>query len=550
MFGSRRRLARSKVGSSTKVVPTTSNTQQSVQLPQYLQDAGQAAVSKATTMSNTPFQQYTGQLVAPLSDNQNSAVTTAANDTTAGQGALGTAKGALGAAGTVAAGSVGSGTGALNGAATLFGQQGASALNSQGTGAPSGDLDAQLAALAGGSATGSQTAGNADLAQARSLNTSSAAPISAADISSYFNPYVQQALDPQIAALQKQGGINQVALQNKSAMSGSFGGSREGIEESQNNNDLLQQISAATGTGYQNAYNSALSAAQAQQEAENRAAGTAIQTGTAADSQANDALSRLTQAASSAGAAGTTQSDLATADQNRLSSAGTNAMNLGNAQSALSTADVNRLLSLVNPANSTATTESSLDNDALNRLLTTGNLQQTQNQNVDNANYQQFQNQVNWPQQQLNALLAAAGGVPYGTNTTSNTQGTQVVQSPSILGQIVGAGASVAGAIAGSARDSKENFGDVDDEDILERLASIPVSTYDYKPEAQALLRDDGSRKIGPMADDWAREFGGNPNIIPMPQVIGALISSVRALDKRTSSNDGDILAEFRRMAA
>lgn len=538
------------MGSSTKIIPTTSNTQQSVELPGYLQDAGKAAVAKATDMSTTPFQQYTGELVAPLSANQNTAIGAAANQTDAGKGSLGVAQGALGAAGGVAANSVGSGQGALNGAATLFGQQGTNALNTQNAGVASGDLDAQLAALAGGSATNSQGAGNSDLAQARGYNAASVAPITGADISSYFNPYVQQALNPVINQLNKSSGENQVNLAAKASTGGSFGGARYGLQSAQESADLLNQIATTSGQGYLDAFNNAQTQATAQRQREATAAGTSISTGNAANSQANDALSRLTQAAGAAGAAGTTQSDLATAGQNRLSSAGTNAMNLGNAQSALSTADVNRLLSLVNPANQTATEESSLDNDALNRLLTTGNLAQTQQQNQDNAGYQQFQNKINWPQQQLNALLAAAGGVPYGTNTTSNTQGTQVVQSPSTLGQILGAGASIAGAFAGSARDSKENFGDVDDEDILKMVRDVPVSTYDYKPDAQRLLGDDGSRKIGPMADDWAATFGGDPNVIPMPQIIGVLVSSVRALDKRTRDDSDDILAEFRRMAA
>ncbi len=540
------------MGSSTKVIPTTTTQNQTVELPQYLQDAGKAAVSKATQISNTPFQQYNGELVAGLSDNQNAAVSKAGQDVNAGQGSLGVAKGALGAAGNVAAGSVGAGTGALNGAATMFGQQGSDALGSTNTGKASGDLDASLAALAGGSATNNQNAGASDLDAARSYNASSAAPITSSQIQSYFNPYVQMALDPQIAALQKQAGITQAGLQSKAAMSGSFGGSRGAIQETQNGANLLQQIAQTTGAGYNDAYDKALAAAQAQQGAYNRAANTSLGVSGQANTNASSALDRLTSAATSAGEAGKTQSQLATDAQNRLSSAGNNMVNLGTAQSNLSTADVNRLLSLINPANATATEESQLSNDSLNRLLTTGNLAQTQKQNEANAAYQQFQNQyVNWPQQQLNALLAAAGGVPYGTTTNATTNGQTILQQPSTLGQIIGAGASIAGAFAGSARDAKENFEAVDDEDILKRFRNIPVDEYDYKPAAQRLLGDDGSRKIGPMADDWAREFGGNPNMIPMPQIVGALVSAVKALDARTANDedDEDVLATLRRAA-
>lgn len=524
------------MGSTTKVVPTTSNTQQTVELPEYLKQAGQSAVNKATAISNTPFPKYNGELVAGLSGNQNAAIGKAAQDVNAGQGALGVANTALGAAGGAAAAGSGAGTGALNGASTLFGQQGGQALTSMDAGKASGDLAASLAGTAGSQAQGAQTSGNADLDQARSYNAASAAPISGTDIDRYFNPYVQQALDPVIAQLQKTAGQNSVALASKAGLGGSFGGGRYGLEQAQNNADLLSQIAATSGKGYSDAFNTALAAAQNQQTAANRAANTAIATSGQANTNSNSAIDRLTQAADAAGRAGTVQSTLANDSTNRLGAAGTNMLNLGKTQSDLSTADVQRFLSLIAPANQNATTESQLSNDALNRLLTTGNLEQTQRQNEDNAGYQQFQNEyVNWPQQQLNALLAAAGGVPYGTSTTSNTQGTQVVQQPSMLGQLVGAGAAIAGAM--SDRDSKENFADVDGEDILASFRNLSIETYNYKPEVAAEIGDDGRTRIGPMSQDFGREFLGDPEakIIPMPEALGVLFGAVQALERRTA---------------
>jgi hypothetical protein len=53
-----------------------------------------------------------------------------------------------------------------------------------------------------------------------------------------------------------------------------------------------------------------------------------------------------------------------------------------------------------------------------------------------------------------------------------------------------------------SDRNSKENFAAVNPRDILERLCSIPVSTWNYKTQQPAM------RHIGPMAQDFAQAFG------------------------------------------
>jgi Chaperone of endosialidase len=528
------------MGTSTKTVPTTSSTTQSVQIPAYLQQAGQSAVDKATAISNTPYTPYTGQLVAPLSDNQNSAVKGAANSTGVGSGALGVADSALGAAGTTAANDTGAGSGALAGAQALYNTTGSQALNSQNAGQDNAAKDSVLSDIAGVGAINSSGAGQSDLDAARAYTAGSTAPITGSDIAGYFNPYVQQALDPVIANLNTTAAQNKNAIDTKAAMSGSFGGARSGLEEAQNQKDLLTQIAGVTGTGYLNAYNNAEQMATDALNRKAAAANTSNATAAGANTAANDAVSRLIQAAGAQGSAGTTASDLATQAQNRTSQAGADQVSLANAQSQLSTDDVNRLLSLVTPSNQTATTESSVTNDALNRLLTTGALEQTEGQNVDNANYQQFQNQQNWSVQQLNALLAAAGGVPYGTNTNATTNQQTIVQSPSILGQIIGGIGSAAGAFAASNEDWKQDFAAVDGEDILARLRRLDVETYTYKPEVRELIGDDGRRRVGPMAQDWAREFGGNPNIIPMPEIVGALVGAVQALERRTAPNSND----------
>ena len=81
----------------------------------------------------------------------------------------------------------------------------------------------------------------------------------------------------------------------------------------------------------------------------------------------------------------------------------------------------------------------------------------------------------------------------------------------------------------------KEDIRDLSDEDALRKISNVPVYKYKYKKAHRAAIGDNGQERLGPMAQDWAREFGGPSNVIAMPQMVGALVGAVRALDKRTS---------------
>jgi hypothetical protein len=73
----------------------------------------------------------------------------------------------------------------------------------------------------------------------------------------YMNPYIQQALNPQLEALQRQQAINQQGDMAKLAQAGAFGGSRQAILQAQNNENLLRQQSGLIGQGYNQAFTQA-----------------------------------------------------------------------------------------------------------------------------------------------------------------------------------------------------------------------------------------------------------------------------------------------------
>jgi len=73
----------------------------------------------------------------------------------------------------------------------------------------------------------------------------------------YMNPYIQQALDPQLEYMRRQAAINQQGDMAKLAQAGAFGGSRQAILQGQNQEALMRQQAATTGAGYQQAFSQA-----------------------------------------------------------------------------------------------------------------------------------------------------------------------------------------------------------------------------------------------------------------------------------------------------
>jgi len=71
----------------------------------------------------------------------------------------------------------------------------------------------------------------------------------------YMNPYLQAALDPQIAEARRQAEISRVEQAGRLTRAGAYGGGRQAIMESELNRNLMDQLSGITGKGYADAYN-------------------------------------------------------------------------------------------------------------------------------------------------------------------------------------------------------------------------------------------------------------------------------------------------------
>lgn len=81
-------------------------------------------------------------------------------------------------------------------------------------------------------------------------------------VNEYMNPFLQQALEPQLAELRRQSQINLQPSMAKLTQAGGYGGGRQAIMESEAGRNLLDLQTKYTGQGYKDAYDSAMKAAQ------------------------------------------------------------------------------------------------------------------------------------------------------------------------------------------------------------------------------------------------------------------------------------------------
>jgi len=110
------------------------------------------------------------------------------------------------------------------------------------------------------------TAGSADLSgmQAGSFTGDTA--------QQYMNPYLQAALNPQIAEVRRQEAITQAQDAGRAAQAGAFGGSRSFIMDAERARNTGQQIADITGKGYASAFDAAQQQFNTEQEMRQRIA--------------------------------------------------------------------------------------------------------------------------------------------------------------------------------------------------------------------------------------------------------------------------------------
>lgn len=263
----------------------TQTTQTASTIPEYAQPYVMPTLGQAqalTDVNNNPYQPYKGQMVANFSPMQAQGMSSIANQQVAPQISDGSnlayqsALGGLGAFqnsgdlqnaalayGAEAnayggegfkSGQLGQKLGIEGGAkfgnmGAAFGQQGADIGTAGGAyyGGQGMNYGAQGAGLAGSNlgvgALGMQ-AGMGYGQGAQNANT----------VQGYMNPYLQASLQPQLAEMQRQYGISGAQGQSNATKAGAFGGSREALMFSENQRNKNIAMNQAIGQGYNTAY--------------------------------------------------------------------------------------------------------------------------------------------------------------------------------------------------------------------------------------------------------------------------------------------------------
>jgi len=117
--------------------------------------------------------------------------------------------------------------------------------------------------------TGPLTAGSSPLQQAAGTNAGNInvptgamgsftpGTFNTATAQQYMNPYIQSALDPQIAEARRQSQITQMGNAAQATRAGAFGGSRGALMNTETQRNLGSNLANITGQGYNTAYNAA-----------------------------------------------------------------------------------------------------------------------------------------------------------------------------------------------------------------------------------------------------------------------------------------------------
>jgi uncharacterized small protein (DUF1192 family) len=131
-------------------------------------------------------------------------------------------------------------------------------------------------------------------------------------------------------------------------------------------------------------------------------------------------------------------------------------------------------------------------------------------------------------------LVRANGGIWLGKATTDLTPtiGAGVFISTSTGAHLTSGGAWT----NASAREAKEGFEAVDQQDVLERVASLPVTTWNYKNEDPAI------RHMGPVAQDFAAAFelGGSETAISTVDADGVALAAIQGLYERVQALEAE----------
>jgi hypothetical protein len=261
------------------------------------------------------------------------------------------------------------------------------------------------------------------LASATSLDPTSIERVRAerfydAPVERYMNPYLSQALEPTLREIRRQNDIAAQRDMARATAAGAFGGGRHGIIDAERERNTQQLIADTIARGYSGAYQSASERVAADQARELQAAQGNQQFGNQARFRNQDAANQFALANMAAG--------------NEMARFNTGLRQ----QSTLANLDAimrqrEQAIAAARTGSDVAQAGQAMNLRDIQALMGIGERQQASDQANMNLAYEDFLREQNYPQEQLNLLLSALQGTPYGRTTYG--------PGPSAGGQGIGA---------------------------------------------------------------------------------------------------------------
>ena len=261
----------------------------------------------------------------------------------------------------------------------------------------------------------------------------------------YMNPYLSASLAPQLQLLQQQLGQQNAQTNAQLTQAGAYGGGRQAVANSQNALNSNLAADQLISQGYNTAYNNAQQAFTSDQARQLQA-----QQANIGQQQfgANQALSNAQNTANYGQQAqgqniqqqqfGATQAQTEAQQQSQALQAQQAAQEAAKQfGSNLSLQGLQAATTAQQAQANAGTNEAQYGLQNLNALSTAGTTQQAQNQAALTAQYNQYLNQLNYPQQMLKLQSSLLSGLPIGT---TNTYGA----APSALQNLLGTTGGVA----------------------------------------------------------------------------------------------------------
>lgn len=235
-------------------------------------------------------------------------------------------------------------------------------------------------------------------------------------VGQYMNPYLQNALQPQLQEMQRQYDITGAQEAGNATKQGAFGGSRQAIMQAENQRNKNTAMNQAIGQGYNTAYNNAANQFNTSQ-GQNLQAQMANQgAGLTAGTQNLNALLGV----QSLGAGQNMQSQLA--NQQAQQNANQLAANQQQFGANYGMQGKQAALSGANTLGNLGTSQLGAQQGIYGLQNTLGQQQQQQQQNIINQGVQNYQTAQQYPMQQLNQMKGILSGLPVGTTSTQGYQ--------------------------------------------------------------------------------------------------------------------------------